>query len=465
VTLPPRIPSRAAVLHASTSRSPQSSPYKSPPPKPTPLEHFIATRPAQSILPAQPAASTSQAQHRSVSFSSTSSTHSRKGKERAQPSPVANPTPPQNSRRPPRTPRRWSVELAPESGVYWEKTEVEDSVEEPAGINPPTRTTVLPRDVRPRSREASMQSDSGLKSSVSNRLSRILSHPSPPPQPPPMEDISLPALPEPDAEGSHADDESDSRTLSSRRAGLFRSSPSFTRQMSPFRPIRDLRRAQEREETFEAPGKPSIHRGVARDELRFAPPTPIREGFAKVSTPTKHVANQTITGETPHPPGRWASPGETKGKSGVRFSTPEQTLPADQSLASSANTSVHRLKLSLPRSSPSPQRSPQIKARLPADLDPDSSFLSRVKTSISRTILPKPSQTLIEAQNALAIAAKASQSAQEKVEVTQRQWIDALSALSNQSAGVREVVRQGWNWSSWVWWVGLEILLVWAVFR
>jgi hypothetical protein len=534
---PHRIPSRAAVLHASTSRSLQPA---SPPTRPrsTPLEHFLATHPKPPPIPlsSEPIASTSQTQ-RSVSFSSTSSTRSRKGKERATPSPVQI-----QPRRNPRTPKRWSVELAPENSaifaeeipglevqgeveldleesgdMYWDRTEVEDSVYpgEGAGLDPAQsdryKSSMIPPEIRPRTREATPVSPQ-LREPASTRLTRILSQPTPPPQPPEIADTSLPALPEPESE---ADDECDSRTLSSRRASMFRSSPRVERDSVASIRNQSSRTTSRYTQKSSAQPKQQFH---SRDNIAFAPPEPVRVGMTFDSTPTKHAADQTISGATPHPPGRWInqrlqesttrddsgtttyltptkpgedqtvvgqtphppgkwqSPGVGKNKSGVRFSPLRQEVPVDESsmMSSLENTSVLRLKVS-PGQARTKTPPKQAKIPSPSPVNPDTSLLSRLKTSISLPSLSSPSpikprlkhktsQTLKAAQTSLSLASQASKVAQERVEVSQRQWVEAIRDLPRQRV-VEGVVEPGWRWGGWVWWVSLELVLVWSVFR
>jgi hypothetical protein len=67
---------------------------------------------------------------------------------------------------------------------------------------------------------------------------------------------------------------------------------------------------------------------------------------------------------------------------------------------------------------------------------------------------------LIEARLALARAAEASAIAQRKVESSQKDWLAALS-----SGTAVDVIKQGWSWGKWAWWITMEILLLWGVFR
>ena len=87
------------------------------------------------------------------------------------------------------------------------------------------------------------------------------------------------------------------------------------------------------------------------------------------------------------------------------------------------------------------------------------------KKAKSRHPLPLPSTTVQEAEEALARAAQTSTSAKERVEKTQIQFLEALAAAQHVKEGAVAVVKQGWGWGNWVWWIGVEVLLVWGVFR
>ncbi|RSH89041.1 hypothetical protein EHS25_002703 [Saitozyma podzolica] len=151
--------------------------------------------------------------------------------------------------------------------------------------------------------------------------------------------------------------------------------------------------------------------------------------------------------------------------------------------------SVHRLKLSPAKersgrglsSSPSKDhRGSPLKSVAglqgdePADevLEADTSFTGRL-SALSRAVtgrpVPRPSTTLAEAQQALATAAKHSKSAAEDVELSQQKWMDALIAFQAHAIqggkGVGQVVREGWGWGRWGWWVLMEVVLMWGVFR
>ena len=84
---------------------------------------------------------------------------------------------------------------------------------------------------------------------------------------------------------------------------------------------------------------------------------------------------------------------------------------------------------------------------------------------VGRYTLPRPSTTLQEARQALDQAAQTSSSARDHVETTQQQLLEALAAAQKMSGAAVEAVKHGWGWGNWAWWVGMEMLLVWGVFR
>ena len=181
--------------------------------------------------------------------------------------------------------------------------------------------------------------------------------------------------------------------------------------------------------------------------------------MALLSTPTRSVpdARDTTTALTPHPPGRWHhSPAQGKGS--VRFSPLRPSGPSDKDRSfDSGEVSIHRLKLS-----PAKTRSPKKEVPFEA-ANGDSSFVRRLSRAVDRRAIPLPSTTLREAQSALASAAEASSVAQAKVERTQRQWLQALASVQNNPAV--GIMRKSWSWGTWAWWVAMEVLLVWGVFR
>lgn len=436
---------------------------------------------------------------RSLNRSSTSS-GSRKGKERAQDPATRTPRPSryapvhsstdlsdhQPRKRYPATPRRVSVEFAPDdSQVFaegaqelevrgeveldldeasgepppWGGTEESEADEEPVDRTARGRAAVLQTSPPARrSRETSLRADTSAeirlrqKSFNQSSLRRPeVSRPSDtmkvsrnftasralPEQP------SLPALPTPDLSQT-ADEEDEIDTLSSRRASLFRS----TSRSSP-RPS-------------QSPSLASIRKN---QELSIPPQGPIRVGMTMVSTPLRSTSDpaNTTSGFTPHPPGRWHSPSQSKGN--VRFSPLglARTVEADRSLTSASGEGevlIHRLKLS-----PAKERSPR-KEQMQAQsgpVDGDTSFLRRLSRAVTRRPVPPRSTALRDAQSALDRASDASSAAHAKVERTRRQWLEALASVQdNPAVGV---MRKSWSWGTWVWSISMELLLLWGVFR
>lgn len=189
------------------------------------------------------------------------------------------------------------------------------------------------------------------------------------------------------------------------------------------------------------------------------------------STPVRSAPGDINTGATPHPPG-WLS----RSPRSVRFSPLRQT-DKDWSVTNSSKdeVSVHRLRLSPAKSSPlkhahqssSSTTTPPPKARqysnpkaaaAATSADPDQSFTARVASFF----LPQPSTTWKDASAELDMARRASELAQLKVDESRAAWMDALGQLRD-SAG--PVVKQGAGWSNWAWWICVEVMLLWAVFR
>jgi len=82
---------------------------------------------------------------------------------------------------------------------------------------------------------------------------------------------------------------------------------------------------------------------------------------------------------------------------------------------------------------------------------------------------PPPSTALAEAQQALETASKASAAARSRVEEAQRAWLDALAAVPEQQAHepprVVAVARKGFTWGVFFFWLTVELVLAWVVFR
>jgi hypothetical protein len=192
---------------------------------------------------------------------------------------------------------------------------------------------------------------------------------------------------------------------------------------------------------------------LARSTRPIPPPQPvfpqeIQVGMALTPPPrmaTPPRANLSVPGQTPKPPGAWLSTSKPRAKLALS-PTPQRN----------GDTSIHRIKI--PNST---RRSPNTSMSVEeGDISITQRLISMTKNLAfpsTSTKIPKPSTTLSEARESLAKAAEASAAAQRRVEVSQRQWLEALS--------VGEVIKQGWTWGRWGWWVSMEILLLWGVFR
>jgi len=190
------------------------------------------------------------------------------------------------------------------------------------------------------------------------------------------------------------------------------------------------------------------------------PPEPVQVGMAltpSISTPPRKGDISTpIPGQTPKPPGAWLSASKP---AQVKFKTSPSPLRHSQE-DHSGDTSIHRIKLSPAR----PPRHTEKEEEGEGDISITQRLVSLSKSlSLRPTPIPKPSTTLTEARLALAKAAEASAVAQMKVESTQRQWLEALGGISGEKAV--EVIRQSYSWGRWAWWISMEILLLWGVFR
>jgi len=430
----------------------------------SPLQTFIASH-ATPRYPSPTDPSSSRSYDRSAS-----STSSRKGKERAEDSATSrhsaegsHPNGAMRSSfrsRSSSTPRRQSVELAPDDLAMFAQEaaslevqgELDLDLEEESG-DPPWDADVEESHVE---EPPPVEEETVRDRTSSNRFSRILSRPTPsPPRRMALEDTSLPALPEP----SYSSSDEQVNTVSSRQASLFRS------------PSKPLRKASPAKSSHRTTHTSSRHPA----QLDIAPPEPIQVGLTHVSTPTR--GNITLTAmPTPHPPGRWVSP--------ARSTTPLKRSPLarvrDDSTVSAGDVSLHRLRIS-PSKAPAPMKAAVAKEE--AAEEGHSSFLERIP-GLSRIMgkgyvrplnagdeltvspaIPPPSRAIQEAKDALASAAQSSSAARARVDATQRQFLEALAATQSVKSGAVAVARQGWTWSSWGWWVGMEVLLLWGVFR
>ena len=495
-----RMTSRAAVLNASmpydldTSTSADALGVSQPSPpserQPSALQRFIQSHP-------QPTTQDTSSSRHDLNLSTSSSGSSRKGKERAHtPEPVTHPhrrdstassdlSGPRRSH----TPRKFSVDIAEDSVMFAEGAEaqlhaqvdLDLDVEEAEGEPPWASETESVADSANDEPEAPEHTLRAVSSSLAASR-RILQRPrrenvsSATPQQQDLrrspiasrslerrqsDDISLPALPEPDVSTSPEQEEVD--TLSSRQAALFRStSTSLSRSA--------IRQPSSSPGAKSPPQRPTPHTSPSNHSpSRFIRPdasfhlSPVKVGMA-LHTPQK--THDTSVGPTPRPPGAWRdTPVFARTEQSVRFSSPLASEQTHQD--QSEDISVHRLKLSPARS---PKRSPKSKSpsksRDDLEGDADTSFTARLTRSVTKNVarvLPRPSKTLQEAQVALGQAAKESAAAGERVELSQRMLLEALSQMSLQD-GVA-VVKTGWGWGTWVWWMSMEVLLLWGVFR
>jgi len=425
---------------------------------------------------------------------------SRKGKERA----LTPESSPRNIRNKGKTPRKWSVEIAPDDSVLFAEgipeedgveLDIDESVEPPwgdetdddvgeSGQSPELELPALPEIpasfedssdeeivpvVRPESRMRSRfshslstersrtplqprQSPSQSKNDHSNSNSRSKS----------INDQSMsfttarttslkrstrPIPPPQDDQDSHSrliNDQSMSFTTA-KTTSLSRS----TRPVLPTQNDHDShsRSINDQSTSFKTAKTNSLNRSTRP----VPPPQPIfpqeiQVGMALTPPPvaTPPRANLSVPGQTPKPPGAWQS----TSKPGPKTKSNPSPTPLRN-----GDTSIHRIRI--PNSN---RRSPNTSMSIEeGDVSLTQRLISMTKNLASSTRIPKPSTTLSEARESLAKAAEASAIAQRRVEVSQRQWLEALS--------VGEVVRQGWTWGKWGWWVSMEILLLWGVFR
>jgi hypothetical protein len=450
------------------------------PRRPTALESYLARAPPPVSVPGP-------------------SSPTRKGKERA-----ITPTPPRPSRVTGKTPRKRSVELAPDDSALFaagiptgnEEMEldidIDESVEPPwAGIDTDTEG------------DEGDEGESRVNAGISGRTaipryskSRSRS----------MDDEAEEELPElPEIQASYDDSEQEeeeaevapiarpsSRTRS-RFSQSLSSSTSLRHPQSHPQPSRQLQSSPQKQSQLQSPST-SHSRSISRDQSQSVsfttakstspsfrlnrstravkqvqvppvqpifPQEPIQVGMAftpPISTPPKKSDMSTLVpGQTPKPPGAWLSASKP---AQVKFKTSPSPLRHSQE-DHSGDTSIHRIKLS-------PARPRHTSEKEEGDISITQRLVSLSKSLSFRptTIpIPKPSTTLTEARLALQQAAEASAVAQMKVESTQRQWLEALGTMSMTGEKAVEVIRQSYSWGRWAWWISMEILLLWGVFR
>jgi hypothetical protein len=495
-SISPRISSRAAVLHASMFAGQSSAMFvdeigtsRSPDPpnlhRPTPLESYLARAPA-------------------------STSPSRKGKERAldytpqRTSPIASTSRTTIKTRSTKTPRKWSVELAPDDSILFaegipaETEQVELDVDE--SVEPPWEDT----DDASASGSGSDSEGSPKKSFATARdgRSRTIAFESP--------EISLPALPEIQASFGSSSGEEEVEMVptiarpTSRTRSRYSQSRSHEDSLLAQSNARSLRQSQP--PTRQSPSK-TINQSTSfttakstspsfnlNRSNRLAPPVKavlpqdIQVGMSFTPAPTlpatstpprverpQAQAQPTPVGQTPKPPGAWFSASKPQARGGrdskfVPSPSPLRHRSSPPTLEE-GETSIHRIKLSPARTRPtsaSPNSGKGKEKEKEAEEEGDISITQRLislskslsLTSRKETCIPKPSTTLIEARLALARAAEASAIAQRKVESSQKDWLVALS-----SGTAVDVIKQGWSWGKWAWWISMEILLLWGVFR
>ncbi|WVQ99726.1 hypothetical protein IAU59_006868 [Kwoniella sp. CBS 9459] len=235
------------------------------------------------------------------------------------------------------------------------------------------------------------------------------------------------------------------------------------------------------------PPQPPIRVGMA-----LTPPSTLDPAVTMTGTPLRSHSD-TSTAPTPRPPGAWQY--TPKGK--VRFTpsplgkgSPLRPSAADNSSSLSMSrslddsVSIHRLKLSPRRNKTKDgevSKMTEVEEDRNQEVEAETSFIGRLKESFSGSLsrtreripIPRPSTAFIQATSTLQLAQSKTLSTQQQLEATQRQWLEALSALntamgSSQAAkdlDIGVVVRKGWSWGTWTWWVLLEVIVLWSVFR
>ncbi|WVQ67409.1 uncharacterized protein L199_005605 [Kwoniella botswanensis] len=217
-------------------------------------------------------------------------------------------------------------------------------------------------------------------------------------------------------------------------------------------------------------------RGV--EDIRIPIQDPIQVNIAlapaSISTPSKPSGTNpnVSTLPTPKPPGAWKSTPKAK----VRFSPSplSQHSPVRPDTPSRdenvEGVSMHRLKVS-------PRRSAKTKI-ISNEQEEDQevgngSFLERLKGSLSSPLkkaktqipIPPKSTTFTLSTQSLQHAKSSTIAAEQNLLITQKQWLEALSAINAAANTSSTVVRRGWGWSTWVLWGLVEFLVLWSVFR
>ncbi|WWC94457.1 hypothetical protein V866_001303 [Kwoniella sp. B9012] len=217
-------------------------------------------------------------------------------------------------------------------------------------------------------------------------------------------------------------------------------------------------------------------RGVEDIRIPIQDPIQVNIALAPASTSTPSKPSGTnpnvSTLPTPKPPGAWKSTPKAK----VRFSPSplSQHSPVRPDTPSRdenvEGVSMHRLKVS-------PRRSAKTKI-ISNEQEQDQevgngSFLGRLTGSLSSPLkkaktqipIPPKSTTFTLSTPSLQHAKSSTIAAEQNLLITQKQWLEALSAINAAANTSSIVVRRGWGWSTWVFWGLVEVLVLWSVFR
>ncbi|KAK8864695.1 hypothetical protein IAR55_001947 [Kwoniella newhampshirensis] len=211
---------------------------------------------------------------------------------------------------------------------------------------------------------------------------------------------------------------------------------------------------------------------VQRRALSSVNPEQIREGR---SEPADLVHNM----PTPKPPGAWQS--TPRGK--VRFSPLRKEARYEDSFQDEGGEGVSILRMRVsPKKVGLPMTQDKGEGRnepKPQSHEADTSWTGKLSRSFTKlpspVPIPRPSATYNQASSSLSEASSNTLLAQRRLESTQKQWLEALSAISAHDLSpisdpilresISKAVRKSWGWGSWAWWVVLEMLVLWGVFR
>ncbi|WVN87731.1 uncharacterized protein L203_102926 [Cryptococcus depauperatus CBS 7841] len=180
------------------------------------------------------------------------------------------------------------------------------------------------------------------------------------------------------------------------------------------------------------------------------------------------------TGATPKPPGAWTPVHSQGAESGqkVRFSPLryEAGTPSSKRLKGGGSeeeekegdVSILRLKVS--------PRQPRVKTQ-----DPDASWTSKLRESLCRISIPIRSTTYTKYQSQIEKAQLEREATGKRLRVAQSTLLSSLSttpstpllpeATHTLAHSASASLARGWRWTRWLWWLSLEIFLLWGVFR